>query len=270
MGVNNLANLGQVQSANLTTDPSAQVTANPGQTQRLAGKYNTVEELARGYDHQMAETQRIIAQRDEAVRKAQLLESFVRGGGSNDRVMPNDRIASRQSPFDEITDALNVDRNTLRAALAEIVSEQLAPVTAVMAARQTVGADFPEFGQFEPEVAQFLNSHPEVNEEYRTMISDPRTAAAGMRYAYLMFERGARAQQGQTGQEQQQQADMSGQAQAAARLDAMLPGGGVGGRAQAMAAASEAQLKAEYENSRRTGDWSGYLANALGDLSAGH
>ena len=95
------------------------------------------------------------------------------------------------------------------------------------------------------------------------MIRNPETAAAGMRYAYLMYKAASPApSQGQT----QEQFDASGQAQAAARLDALVPGAG-GGRAAALDAAQTGEREQLLAHGRRTGDWGPYTAWALGDAS---
>src|SRR5262245_14265650 len=95
--------------------------------QLLAGKYKTVEELASGYQHQFTETQKIIAERNELARKAQILEAMVKGGGDG-RQMPADRIAERRgSAIDALAEQMNVDVATLHTALGEVAAAQLEP-----------------------------------------------------------------------------------------------------------------------------------------------
>ena len=249
---------------NVTTDPNA------GNQRLYAGKYKSEAELESGYLHQMGETQRIIAERNDLQRKSQILEALVRNG--DNRTMPADRVAARStSAVDALAEQLNVDANTLHSALGEVAAQQLQPVTAVMAARQRVGVDFPDFGQFEPEVNQFLNANPEVDEEYRAAVSNPVTAAMAMRYARLMYDRSRANAPASTATAT---TDASGAAQANARLDAMIPGGGGGGRAAALVAQSELDLQALLNTARNTprgsAQWDAYLYAALGDLSQGH
>lgn len=223
----------------------------------------------------MTQTNKIIAERDAFARKAQILESLVQDGARNDRMMPADRVAAR-SAVQTLAEAINADPALVQAAVDEAANNAFAPVTAVITARQKVGAEFPEFGQFEPEVSQYLNANPEVAAEYNSMMANPGTAAAGMRYAFLMATQAARANAQATTTTQVTPTDASGQAQATARLDALLPGGaggGGGGRAAALDAAEAARGAELRAAARKAGSgpaMAAYLEWAWGDQTQGH
>lgn len=260
------------QSVNPTTTPA-------DNQQLLAGKYKTKEELVSGYLHQQTETQKIIQQRDELARKAAVLEALVKQPQAGDgRVMPADRIAARASnAVEALTEAINsgggVDPNLVRAALREEAGTAFAPIVGVMQAQAKVSAELPEYNREQAEVAQFLAANPDVDAEYREMISNPATAAAALKYAWfnmaLARERAGLAANAAS----QTPRDLSGHDQAAARLDAAIPGSGVAGRDAALAQKAEGDLEAAIARGRANNTqrgWADFLSLTLGDLSQGH
>lgn len=258
MATNNLANPGFVTppTANPSADPAAAAAANPQQAQPLlAGKYKSVQELEAGYSNQQTQTNAIIKERDALARKAAILESLVKEGaaGGNGGMVPAPRSGA-QSAIEQYAEATGQDPQLVAAAMREAANQAFAPITAAIAARQKVGAEFPEFGRFETEVSQFLNANPEIAAEYNVMVSNPDTAAAGMRYAFLMATAAARANAGAQPAQAPTTQDLSGQQQATARLDAMIPGGaGGGGRAAALDAAAQAEGAALLAKARGKG-----------------
>jgi len=235
----------------------------------LAGKYKGVtleaatRELERGYLNQMAETQKIIAREKVATDRLNAVLPLLEGMGAQgtERMMPGDRIAARMSAVDELSASINVPREQLVAAMAEVAAAQLAPLTQGIEARQTVLQAYPDYGRFESEVAQFLSANPDVNMEFaESMRAGPNAARGALKYAYLAWKDRA----GQT-QNATTVISASGAEQAQARLDAMVPGS-TGTRADASAAAAVNAREELRKQAQNTGNWTLYLRDYLKDV----
>jgi len=256
-----VASLGGHPDANATEQPAAETTSNnstAASEKLLAGKYKSPEELERGYTHQMTETQKIIAERDQLKQKLELAEGFItdtRMGA--DRSMPADRAAARKSNLDTIAEQLNVDREQLAGAMAEIAAQTFAPITSGIQARQIVNEENPDFVKFEPEVAQFLKANPQldarVGKAIRQAASDPEALALLLDYSYMKYDRSKTA-----GTTTVPRNDTSGTEQAQAKIDATIPGAGAG-RAAGTEAVENQALTNAWQKGQDNGDWTDFL-----------
>lgn len=184
----------------------------PADDRLLAGKYKSTPELERGYDELFKEGQRLV-QRVRELENQQVASSEDWSGGDlgADRVMPSDRRDARRDPVDALSMA-GIPVNELKEFVRREVYQEVNPVFQGAAARQTVAQDYPEFAQFEGELAQFVEANPQLKARYqKTYAVDPEVA---LKWAFNEF---TRARGGN-------HTSASGEAQAAARLDASLPG----------------------------------------------
>lgn len=156
-------------------DPTApQAPLNPD----LAG-YPTVEALVHGYRESGNEAKK---QRERADKLEQLATQLLASTGNPRGDVP-DRGRGR-SAEDRLTEsAVPVD------ALSELIDRRignaLEPITRGVSARGKIVADHPDYVKFENEVAQFIESDPEMSEKYPKLFSvDP---ASAMEYAFLKF-----------------------------------------------------------------------------------
>lgn len=247
--------------ANATTTPAVEAANNSTVTpQLLAGKYTNVEELERGYSHQMTETSKIIGERDRLKQELDMARSFIQESRmGTDRVYPAERAAGRKSAVASLAESLNADPEQLAAAMAEVSAQTFAPFTSGIRARQIVESESPGFSKFEPEVAQFLQANPDINTRIGRAISrvadDPEAMAAILDYTYLKYNASR--------QGVQKVGDASGQAQAAARIDATIPQSGGGNRAASSEAGSYERLVAAHQHGAETGDWTEFLNQRL-------
>ena len=222
----------------------------------FAGKYKSVEELERGYQNLFEEGRKLVSRLQEA-------ESSPRAGPQggdwiSDREDPAARSAARtQDPVDALSLA-GVPVNELKKLIQQEVMHEFQPIIQGANARQAIAQDYPEFVQFEGELAQFLEANPQLKSRYnRTYSVDPEVA---LKWAYSEFTRASGGNR----------TSASGEAQAAARLDAGLPGRVNPGRTPPgdFDMTTYNQLKQE---AARTGDWSRVIGYKLGpQLSDGH
>lgn len=221
-----------------------------GQKVVLAGKYqgNTLEEatkeLERGYTNLFEEGKKLVARIQELESRA--LASGHSWDGGVDRLDPAERIAARSNPLDALAEA-GVPVVELKELIKEQVMQGFQPIIQGANARQTMVQDYPEFAQFEGELAQFIEANPQLKARYnRAYAADPEVA---LKWAFTEFSRA-------NGVNRQ---SASGEAQASARLDASLPGRGVPVQrsTDGFDTATYNQLKQE---AARTGDWSKVIA----------
>lgn len=228
--------------------------------QLLAGKYKSVDELERGYQNLFNEGQKLVErikgyEQRESIPPAR--EDWLGGEVVADRVDPADRRSARQDPVDALSMA-GIPVNELREFVRKELVHEISPIFQGAQARQTVSQDYPEFAKYEGELAQFVEANPQLKARYtRVYTADPEAA---LKWLFTEYTRGNAAPR----------ASASGEAQAAARLDAALPGRTVPARTLPGDFNTEMynNLKAE---AARTGDWTRVLAYKLGGaLPEGH
>lgn len=190
-------------------------TATPTEPKRkFAQKYETVEELEKGYWNSSQEAARI------STENKTLKELLV----AQQRVNPAERAEARDKFEDELReaaiplDALDayINKRTQRA-----VKDAWEPILRGAQARNDVIKQFPDFVETEPVIEQFLAANPEVNDEYQGMINAGLERAA-FKYAHLQFRMANPTAKPIT--------DASGQEQAVARATAGLSSGQAGSR----------------------------------------
>lgn len=215
----------------------------------LAGKYKTQEELERGYQNLFEEGKKLVA-RIQALESSQAPPGNGWGEEMTDRVDPADRIAARQQdPVDALSMA-GVPVNELKSLIRREVMHEFQPIIQGANARQKMVQDYPEFAQFEGELAQFLEANPQLKSQYnRAYAADPEVA---LKWVYGEFSRSS----GLT------RTSASGEAQAAARLDAGLPGR-VTPQRMAPGEFDVDRYNKLKEEAIRTGDWDKVLAYKL-------
>jgi len=147
------------------TDPSAGTDAGGEPAELLAGKYESVEELERGYKEQSGGYQRLQDDlRREREEKRQLLAQ--RQPAPAEPVVdplagPKERLEEAGLSPQDIVDI------TVEAARAEAVAEmqkQLAPAANAAVAIGAVDADL------QPQAQRFLQDNPDVNEDYQRLL----------------------------------------------------------------------------------------------------
>lgn len=143
----------------------------------LAG-YPTVEALRDGYRASGEEAKRL---RERAQELERTLASVLQATTANPRQAVPDRS---KSPEDKLTDfGIPVD------ALREVVSKEIGgafePLLRGMQARGQVVASHPDYVKFESDVANFIQSDPQLSRDYSQMFAaNPERA---MEYAFLKF-----------------------------------------------------------------------------------
>lgn len=161
------------------SDPNEQAIPNQTPPQQLnpdlAG-YPTVEALVAGYRNSSNEGK---LQRERADKLEQLVTQQLQA--QNERRNVPDRT---KRPEDRLTDyGVPVD------ALEELVQDRLqkafAPIQNGLQARGHIASKHPDYLQFENDVAQFIETDPDMSQRYPKMFaSDP---AGAMEYAFLKF-----------------------------------------------------------------------------------
>lgn len=209
----------------------------PAEQRKYAGKYETVDELERGYWNQAEETRRILEEnRELRMRQDNLDEGFQR------RDTPAERRAAREY-MSRLADA-GVPIDDLQLAIQEGVRSVVQPLVQGASAREEMLREYPEFAQVEPKVAQFLETHPDLRARFQASYgADQRVA---MEWAYAQYRRA------------EQPSSASGREQSAARLDAQLPQRNADRTASTTTdagAVDREQYDAAMKYAQQTGDW---------------
>lgn len=241
----------QAKPANETpTDERASTVEKSAPSRRYAGKYESVEELEKGYWNSAQEAQRIAAE-NKALRDLVT---------SQQRVNPAERAEERKNYAEELREAA-IPVDALDAYIDEraqrLVRAAFEPLARGAQARSEVMSEYPEYETKEKDMAQFLSANPRVNDEFQKMMNAGLERAA-MEYVFLQFER-------QNGA--QNRSDASGQEQAAARATAALTGNTVGARD--VANSFETRLSEARERFDKDGDPI-RLAQALAEVFPTH
>jgi hypothetical protein len=138
--------------------------------------YPSVEALVQAKRAGDAEAKRLF---DENQKKDQLLAQLVTTAG-NQRSVP-DRHAT---PQDRLTD-FGIPVDALGEIISNKVGEALQPLSQGLQARQAIVGAHPDYVQWEHEVANFINTDPDLSVRYpRIFAADPVSA---MELAFLKF-----------------------------------------------------------------------------------
>ena len=209
----------------------------------LAGKYETVEELEKGYlNMQTVENQNN--------QRLAALEARFAAADPDDRIMPGDRRDARKRPA-EVLEEMGIPSDAIGEFVAEQLSMALNPLIQGNQAREQLKRDYQNFDSLEGEVANYIAANPEVQSRYQRMFRVDQGAAMEWAIQRYLKTRGPGASPPESA---------SGGEAAAARLDARLPGSGSpGGRGQDLAQNQRLEeLRKAYDYAQKTGDWSVY------------
>ncbi len=185
-------------------------------SRKLAGKYETIEELEKGHDHlQHTLTERTTELANERALKAELEKALVTVA---DRVSPADRMRSRTQAEEALeqqglplTALDQYISERIARAVPQVLDEKLKPITEGTRTQRMLEEEFP--GVNPVDVSQFLRSNPEVRDRYDAKLQAGSVEAAAY-YAYARYAQSEHASR-----------DLSGLAeqQGKARRDAALP-----------------------------------------------
>lgn len=228
------------------------------QSRKLAGKYESVEELEQGYTNQFGETQRIIGERDVLNNQVQLLQAELarvqmqRGTfqppADPGPVFPDEIQADENGRVDLRAVRSSVER-TVQDTVQQAVGNALAPLLRGAQARTQMLAMDPEYANHEAQAAALINSNPIKKAIYDELVATNPLAAMQLANAeYRAANAHALAQRNAA----EQDANQRSQVQA----------GIVTPNAQGRAPQPDFDPKTAakmLENAQQTGDFSGYL-----------
>ena len=143
--------------------------------------YPTVEALVAAKRASDVEGKRLF---DENQKKDLLLSQMLQNGlaeGAPRQSVPDRRSAR---PEDRLTE-YGVPVDALRAVAREEFAEMFRPISNGLQARGQLVASHPDYVQFETDVAQFINTDPELSASYPKMFEAAPVQA--MEYAFLKF-----------------------------------------------------------------------------------
>jgi hypothetical protein len=226
----------------------------PTQTQQaplnpdLAG-YPSVEALVQGYRSSGEEAKRL---REQVGKYESVLAQVVQNGGvPNGRQNVPDRRAT--SAQDRLTD-FGIPVDALEEVVQQSIQKAFQPLSRGIEARGQIVAKHPGYVQFETDVAQFINTDPDLSQRYPALYAaDPYAA---MEYALLRFSDSRRRSGGPPEGETR-----NGVA------DAQIPGSRAGDGRRAPTA--DAQVQEAFERFNKTGssrDAAAYAKARLGPL----
>lgn len=215
----------------------------------LAG-YPTTEALVAGYRASGEEAKRLKAELD---KRDQLLGQFLTNGGQNVRQdvpsrapRPEDRLTDFGIPVPDL--AQFIDERVNRG-----VESVLKPLHTMANARQKIVAQHPDYVRYEQDVAQFVETDPQLSVSYPQMFAaDP---VGAMEYALLKFT------------DSRRQSGVAPQQGANGKVDAGIPTSRAGeGRREPQ---GDAAIQEAFERFQRTGssrDAKAYSQARLGPL----
>ncbi len=226
----------------------------PPEPKLWAGKYKNEDELERGYTNLFSEGQKLVGRINELEAQLNARQSVdPYGDRVAERTSPADRSAGRQDPYEVLETAGVPVKEFREAILREVrqgVQQEIQPLFQGAQARQMVSQDYPEFSQFEGELAQFVESNPALKQRYtRAYQTDPEVA---LKWVYGEFQKTRSTPMNPNN-------SAAGDVQMAARLDATLPRAASQPRGQQTANPAE-EYRQVYEQALKSGNWSDVLA----------
>lgn len=181
---------------------------------------NNIDAIANAYDESHREAQNIIAARDEAQQRVEILMALLeKGTNAGQPATP-----AQPSALASLAEKLDVPLDQLQRAFTEIavpaVEGVLKPFTNGMSARQIAAAESPGYAADEAAVMQWLSGQPKLNARVQKALneSNAETAAETLKSAHLQW----RATRPVT---PSNQPTTDPNAELNRRLDAMLPEG---------------------------------------------
>lgn len=150
----------------------------------LAG-YQSVTDLAKGYRASSDEAKRQKNRADEAEQRLRLFEqqfqsTAMRSNGNSD---PESRLQELGIPIDALEQFV-VTRQK------RAISEEITPLVAGAAARNTMMASYPDYQKFEADVAKEMEKDPDFAQRYQRMFKvDPESA---LEFAFLKYSETSR------------------------------------------------------------------------------
>lgn len=246
----------QLDDEQTSQQPASEGQPQTAQEKLLAGKYKNVDELERGYDSLFKEGQRLVNRIRELEEVRPTSRESDPWGDPNgvevtERIDPAARSAARRENPADVLAMAGIPVEAAEELIRRTVQAEIRPLFQGAQARQSVAQIHPEFVQFEGELAQFVAANPSLSGRYnRIYATDPEVALDWV-FGEFMRSRGPSPENG-----------ASGAQQAAARLDAQLPG-----RTQPQRTAPD-EYSEKYDAARRlaeqTGNWEEVLRLKLG------
>lgn len=147
---------------------------NPQQPTDLGG-YPSTDELLKAYRASSNEGKRLAAENAKlSAEKEAIWNAVNQRPDIQHRSRPEDRLAEYGIPTDAIDEFVN-----------ERVARALAPLSQGFEARNRVLNEYPDYNKFEADVAQFIQTDPDMSQRYAKMFSvDP---VGAMELAFLKF-----------------------------------------------------------------------------------
>lgn len=214
----------------------------------LAG-YPSTDELVKGYRASSTEAQR---QRQRAeqleARLSQIEQQFTRQS-----------VPQRANPADTLTEwgiPVNVLDEYVNQRVTEGVSRAFEPLNGMAKGRNAMLTRYPDYQKFEADVANYVQSDPEVAQSYEKLFAaDP---AGAMEYAFLKFGEQKR---GETTNGNGNGAATAHQQQA--RSEAQIPSNRRGDARTMPAAQEQENLTRSWESYQKTGNPAQYVKARL-------
>ncbi len=207
--------------------PNAPAPANPELKPDLAG-YPSTEALVQAYRASGAEAQRLRAERDQFAAQAQA---------------PRQEIPQRpMSPYDRMTE-FGLPADAIREAITQEIGQTFAPVLAASQGRNQLVAEYPDYSKYEADVANYVNSDPQVNQKYQSMFQSNPVGA--MEYAFLKFGESRR---------RTVQTPTTVGINPTSQAEAQIPGTRAGDGRQAPGASEQEAMGRAWDRYQKTGD----------------
>lgn len=209
----------------------------PGPTpepKRLAGKYESVEQLEKGY-------QELLTQSNQNYQRLQMMENELELIRQN-RMNPAERAASRPDPREALSE-VGVPSDAIETLVQEQIQRAFEPFIAAQNARSYAVQAFPDFDKFEQQVAEFIRTNPDRQARYTKLwAADPQGA---LEWAIQSYQRS------------------KPQESPGERRDAGLPGSSTPGNRNVVQETVSEDLKKKFEFAQNTGDWTHYIKARL-------
>ena len=138
--------------------------------------YPSQEALVRGYRASGNEAKKQRERADALERELQMTRQAQANPRSEvkQRLGARDRLAEYGIPVDAVQELMG-----------EMIQESFRPISAGLNARTTVSGRYPDYAKFESDVAQYLESDPEIKETYNRMFAaDP---VGAFEWGFLKF-----------------------------------------------------------------------------------
>lgn len=210
----------------------------------LAG-YDSVNALAQGYRESGREAQRQKQRADQLEQRIQQIEQQFTRQTVPQRANPADRLSEFGVPVD---------------ALDEMISERVArgvqaafePLARGAQARTSILSRYKDYGQYEADVAGYIESDPGLSQRYQKLFAaDPEAA---MEFAFLKFGEAKRSDVASNG---------NGNPQRQARVEAQIPSARQGDARTLPQTDTADRTARSWEHYQKTGDPRAYAQERL-------